>query len=288
MNAQELDYLMEKFHKDKTVQLSDKLSIYQEKVVKNDTLYWTLCLKKEGERETKLLDKAETLYLGEDTFMHTPNLIDAYMEGKYLYVFIYKDYKAMLEIYYFKDGVKFEKTGYLLCPIESGSVMNFGLYTYYVDIKEIGEYHYVSYYVTRPSVIQGFGLLRIKENNVSKIKEKKDSEKNIFYPYRRIKEIKGDVPETDRKTILFKEFKNLVKEHNLLAPNALIYSAGYINDAIKEWIYYIFYKTTDSPNEIKLIKYGNYLNNNRPGFGWLFCDYTEEALAPEYSHWNPK
>lgn len=288
MNAQDLDFLMDKFHKDKTVQLSDKLSIYQEKIIKNDTLYWKLCLRKEGEQQPKLLDRAETLYLGEDTFMHIPKLIDAYMEGQYLYVFVYKDYKAMLEIYYFKDGIKFEKTGYLLYTIGGGSVMNFGLYSYSVNIRKIGEFHYICFGAGRNVLDSGkFGLLRIKEDDVSEIKVKKDSERTIFYPYRRIKEIEGDVPEEEKKAILFTELKKLFKEHNLLAQNVFIYSVGYINYINDEWVYYVFYKTSDAQNEIKLVRYGNYLNDKR-GFGWQFCDYTEEPLMPEYSKWKPK
>ncbi|WP_152513829.1 hypothetical protein [Treponema pedis] len=287
MNAQDFN-----FFKDKTIRLNDKLYICDEKNYEDIRTeegypsYWKLYLKKEGEKDIKLLEESKNYSMfKDDIVMHTPNLIDAYMEGKYLYVFVYKDHKAMLEIYYFKDGVKFEKTGYLLCSIRGGSVMNFGLYGYSVNIRKIGEFHYVKVAAGRKT---GFGIrakfFKIKENDIREIKIEEVSEKSIAYPYI-IKELNEDISEDEKKDILFKEFKKQLKDNNLLAPNALIHSAGYI---YSKYAYYIFYKTTDEPNKINLVKYGRYYIKHKPYWGWVFCDYTEEVLAPAYSHWNPK
>ena len=268
------------------IRLTDKLSIYQEEIIENDNLYWKLYLNKEGEKEPKLLDKDETLYIEDETVMFIPKQIDAYMEGKYLYVFLYKDHKAMLEIYCFEDGVKFEKTGYLLHYFQEGwSVMNFGGYKYYVDIKEIGEYHYIKYFAKRNiGGNSGVRLLKIKEDDINEIKIKEATEKTIFYPYI-IKELDEDITEEQEKSILFKELKKQLEANNLLAPNTLIYSAGYIKG---KWIYYIFYKTTDVPNKINMVIYGSYSINHKSYYGWQFCDYTEEPLMPEYSKWKPQ
>lgn len=289
MNAQDLN-----FFKDKIILLKDKLYICDEKIYGNArtpkgyTSYWKLYLKKGGEKDIKLLEEAKGYSMFEDDIvMHTPNLIDAYMEGKYLYVFLYKDYKAMLEIYCFEDGVKFEKTGYLLCPIEGGSVMNFGGYGYSVNIREIGEYHYVSYYVTRSSTIQGSGLLRIKGDDVIKIKINEITEKTIAYPYI-IKELDEDITEEQEKSIFFKELKKQLETNNMLSSNALIHSAGYIKEDESDEVYYIFYKTTDAPNKINIVIYGRYYIKHKPYFGWQFCDYTEEPLMPEYGKWKPQ
>ena len=287
------------------ISLSENLSIYEETETKDGFIYWKLHLKKEGEKKTKILedykrememaDKIDYIpkdvvdLLNQDNYMFYPQLINAYKKGKYIYVFLYKDRKAMLDIYYFSDGVNFEKTGYSLYQIGGGSVMNFGGYVYSVDIQEIGNSLYVSYIAARALVDRGSkGILRIKDGDVSKIEIKEDSEKTIFYPYR-IKEVEGEeVSRKEKGKIFHQELMKQLEEKNLLVRKDLLETYGYINEQMNHRIYYIFYKTSNIEKTMKLAKYGRYFINSRANFYLMFADYIEQPLLPEYSRWNPK
>ena len=196
MNAQEED-----FFGNKMIQLSDKLFICDEKVYDRswpeEHSTWRLYLKKKGEKDIKLLDEATSSSFLDDVSIETPNLITAYKKGKYIYVFLYKDRKAMLDIYYFSEGVNFERTGYSLHQMRVGSVMNFGGYVYSVDIQEIGNSHYISYIAARALVDRGSkGILRIKDGDVFKIEVKGNPERRI-----RIKEIEENISRDKRERI---------------------------------------------------------------------------------------
>ena len=196
MSAQEED-----FFGNKMIQLSDKLFICDEKVYDRswpeERSTWRLYLKKKGEKDIKLLDEATSSSFLDDVSIETPNLITAYKKGKYIYVFLYKDRKAMLDIYYFSEGVNFERTGYSLHQMRVGSVMNFGGYAYSVDIQEIGNSHYISYIAARALVDRGSkGILRIKDGDVSKIEVKGNPERRI-----RIKEIEENISRDKRERI---------------------------------------------------------------------------------------
>ncbi|MEB3041984.1 hypothetical protein [Capnocytophaga gingivalis] len=103
----------------------------------------------------------------------------------------------MLDIYYFRDGVNFERIGYSLYRIGGGSVMNFGGYVYSVDIQEIGNSLYVSYFAARALVDRGSkGILRIKDDDVFKIEAKGNPERTI-----RIKEIEENISRDKRERI---------------------------------------------------------------------------------------
>ena len=288
MNAQEED-----FFGNKMIQLSDKLFICDEKVYDRswpeERSTWRLYLKKKGEKDIKLLDEATSSSFLDDVSIETPNLITAYKKGKYIYVFLYKDRKAMLDIYYFSEGVNFERTGYSLHQMRVGSVMNFGLYVYSVDIQEIGNSLYVSYHATRDLLdSRSKGILRIKDGDVSKIEIKEDSEKTIFYPYR-IKEVEGEeVSRKEKEKIFHQELMKQLEEKNLLVRKDFLETYGYINEQMNHRIYYIFYKTSNTEKTMKLVKYGRYFINNRANFYLMFADYIEQPLLPEYSRWNPK
>lgn len=145
MNAQKRT----RFDSDKPIQLSENLTIFQEEIIEDNMLYWKLYLKKEGEKELKLLDKEEVETGSSETIMLTPKLINACKMGEYIYIFIYKDYTVMLEVYRFTDGIHFQKTGYSLCSMIQGSVMNFGLYSCSVDIQKIGNSYCASFVAGR-------------------------------------------------------------------------------------------------------------------------------------------
>ena len=193
--------------------LSENLSIYQETETKDGFIHWKLHFKKEGEKDTKTLEDNRirvniqkeddsaldnfAKLLNKENYMLYPQLINAYKEGKYIYVFLYKDRKAMLDIYYFSDGVNFERTGYSLHQIGGGSVMNFGKYVYAVDIQKIGNSHYISYYASRALLDSGSeGILRIKDGDVFKIEVKGNPERRI-----RIKEIEENISRDKRERI---------------------------------------------------------------------------------------
>ena len=289
MNAQEED-----FFGNKMIQLSDKLFICDEKIYKEtpegeDDCTWRLYLKREGEKDIKLLEEIKTIARFGDTLIEIPNLVASYQKGKYIYVFLYKDRRAMLDIYYFSDGVNFERTGYSLHQVGGGSVMNFGGYVYSVDIQEIGNSHYISYIAARALVDRGSkGILRIKDGDVSKIEIKEDSEKTIFYPYR-IKDIEGkEVSRKEKGKIFHQELMKQLEEKNLLVRKDFLETYGYINEQMNHRIYYIFYKTSNTEKTMKLAKYGRYFINSRANFYLMFADYIEQPLLPEYSRWNPK
>ena len=289
MNAQEED-----FFGNKMIQLSDKLFICDEKIYKEtpegeDDCTWRLYLKREGEKDIKLLEEIKTVARFGNTLIEIPNLVASYQKGKYIYVFLYKDRRAMLDIYYFSDGVNFERTGYSLHQVGGGSVMNFGGYVYSVDIQEIGNSHYISYIAARALVDRGSkGILRIKDGDVSKIEIKEDSEKTIFYPYR-IKEVEGkEVSRKEKGKIFHQELMKQLEEKNLLVRKDFLETYGYINEQMNHRIYYIFYKTSNTEKTMKLAKYGRYFINSRANFYLMFADYIEQPLLPEYSRWNPK
>ena len=289
MNAQEED-----FFGNKMIQLSDKLFICDEKIYKEtpegeDDCTWRLYLKREGEKDIKLLEEIKTVARFGDTLIEIPNMIASYQKGKYIYVFLYKDRRAMLDIYYFSDGVNFERTGYSLHRMGGASVMNFGLYVYSVDIQEMGNSLYVSYHATRDLLdSRSKGILRIKDGDVSKIEIKEDSEKTIFYPYR-IKEVEGkEVSRKEKEKIFHQELMKQLEEKNLLVRKDFLETYGYINEQMNHRIYYIFYKTSNTEKTMKLAKYGNYFINHKPKFWMMFADYIEQPLLPEYSRWNPK
>ena len=289
MNAQEED-----FFGNKMIQLSDKLFICDEKIYKEtpegeDDCTWRLYLKREGEKDIKLLEEIKTVARFGNTLIEIPNLVASYQKGKYIYVFLYKDRRAMLDIYYFSDGVNFERTGYSLHHMRGASVMNFGLYAYSIDIQEIGNSHYISYIAARALVDRGSkGILRIKDGDVSKIEIKEDSEKTIFYPYR-IKEVEGEeVSRKEKEKIFHQELMKQLEEKNLLVRKDFLETYGYINEQMNHRIYYIFYKTSNTEKTMKLVKYGRYFINNRANFYLMFADYIEQPLLPEYSRWNPK
>ena len=288
MNAQRKN-----FFGNKTIQLSDKLFICDEKIYKEtpegeDDCTWRLYLKREGEKDIKLLEEIKTVARFGDTLIEIPNMIASYQKGKYIYVFLYKDRRAMLDIYYFSDGVNFERTGYSLHHMRGASVMNFGLYAYSIDIQEIGNSHYISYIAARALVDRGSkGILRIKDGDVSKIEIKEDSEKTIFYPYR-IKEVEDDISRKEKEKIFHRELKKQLEERNLLRKNEILGTYSYINDVTNDMRYYIFYKTSISQKTMKLAKYGRYFINSRANFYLMFADYIEQPLLPEYSRWNPK
>ena len=285
--------------------LSENLSIYQETETKDGFIHWKLYLKKEGEKDTKTLEDNRirvniqkeddsaldnfAKLLNKENYMLYPQLINAYKEGKYIYVFLYKDRRAMLDIYYFSDGVNFERTGYSLHHMGGASVMNFGLYAYSIDIQEIGNSHYISYIAARALVDRGSkGILRIKDGDVSKIEIKEDSEKTIFYPYR-IKDIEGkEVSRKEKGKIFHQELMKQLEEKNLLVRKDFLETYGYINERTNDMVYYIFYKTSNTEKTMKLAKYGNYFINHKPKFWMMFADYIEQPLLPEYSRWNPK
>ena len=289
MNAQEED-----FFGNKMIQLSDKLFICDEKIYKEtpegeDDCTWRLYLKREGEKDIKLLEEIKTIARFGDTLIEIPNLVASYQKGKYIYVFLYKDRRAMLDIYYFSDGVNFERTGYSLHRMGGASVMNFGLYVYSVDIQEMGNSLYVSYHATRDLLdSRSKGILRIKDGDVSKIEIKEDSEKTIFYPYR-IKDIEGkEVSRKEKGKIFHQELMKQLEEKNLLVRKDFLETYGYINEQMNHRIYYIFYKTSNTEKTMKLAKYGRYFINSRANFYLMFADYIEQPLLPEYSRWNPK
>ena len=289
MNAQEED-----FFGNKMIQLSDKLFICDEKIYKEtpegeDDCTWRLYLKREGEKDIKLLEEIKTVARFGDTLIEIPNMIASYQKGKYIYVFLYKDRRAMLDIYYFSDGVNFERTGYSLHRMGGASVMNFGLYVYSVDIQEMGNSLYVSYHATRDLLdSRSKGILRIKDGDVSKIEIKEDSEKTIFYPYR-IKEVEGkEVSRKEKEKIFHQELMKQLEEKNLLVRKDFLETYGYINEQMNHRIYYIFYKTSNTEKTMKLAKYGRYFINSRANFYLMFADYIEQPLLPEYSRWNPK
>ena len=282
------------FFGNKTIQLSDKLFICDEKIYKEtpegeDDCTWRLYLKREGEKDIKLLEEIKTVARFGDTLIEIPNMIASYQKGKYIYVFLYKDRRAMLDIYYFSDGVNFERTGYSLHRMGGASVMNFGLYVYSVDIQEIGNSLYVSYHATRDLLdSRSKGILRIKDGDVSKIEIKEDSEKTIFYPYR-IKEVEGkEVSRKEKEKIFHQELMKQLEEKNLLVRKDFLETYGYINEQMNHRIYYIFYKTSNTEKTMKLAKYGRYFINSRANFYLMFADYIEQPLLPEYSRWNPK
>ena len=289
MSAQEED-----FFGNKMIQLSDKLFICDEKIYKEtpegeDDCTWRLYLKREGEKDIKLLEEIKTVARFGDTLIEIPNMIASYQKGKYIYVFLYKDRRAMLDIYYFSDGVNFERTGYSLHRMGGASVMNFGLYVYSIDIQEIENSHYISYIAARALVDRGSkGILRIKDGDVSKIEVKEDSEKTIFYPYR-IKEVEGkEVSRKEKEKIFHQELMKQLEEKNLLVRKDFLETYGYINEQMNHRIYYIFYKTSNTEKTMKLAKYGRYFINSRANFYLMFADYIEQPLLPEYSRWNPK
>ena len=289
MSAQEED-----FFGNKMIQLSDKLFICDEKIYKEtpegeDDCTWRLYLKREGEKDIKLLEEIKTVARFGDTLIEIPNMIASYQKGKYIYVFLYKDRRAMLDIYYFSDGVNFERAGYSLHRMGGASVMNFGLYVYSIDIQEIENSHYISYIAARALVDRGSkGILRIKDGDVSKIEVKEDSEKTIFYPYR-IKEVEGkEVSRKEKEKIFHQELMKQLEEKNLLVRKDFLETYGYINEQMNHRIYYIFYKTSNTEKTMKLAKYGRYFINSRANFYLMFADYIEQPLLPEYSRWNPK
>ena len=285
MNAQKRT----RFDSDKPIQLSENLTIFQEEIIEDNMLYWKLYLKKEGEKELKLLDKEEVETGSSETIMLTPKLINACKMGEYIYIFIYKDYTVMLEVYRFTDGIHFQKTGYSLCSMIQGSVMNFGLYSCSVDIQKIGNSYCASFVAGRGNRVQEKDkkLLRIQNNDIFEIVIKEDSEKTIFYPYR-IKEVEDDISRKEKEKIFHRELKKQLEERNLLRKNEILGTYSYINDVINDMRYYIFYKTSISQKTMKLAKYGRYFINSRANFYLMFADYIEQPLLPEYSRWNPK
>ena len=278
-----------RFDSDKPIQLSENLTIFQEEIIEDNMLYWKLYLKKEGEKELKLLDKEEVETGSSETIMLTPKLINACKMGEYIYIFIYKDYTVMLEVYRFTDGIHFQKTGYSLCSMIQGSVMNFGLYSCSVDIQKIGNSYCASFVAGRGNRVQEKDkkLLRIQNNDIFEIVIKEDSEKTIFYPYR-IKEVEDDISRKEKEKIFHRELKKQLEERNLLGKNEILGTYSYINDVINDMRYYIFYKTSISQKTMKLAKYGRYFINSRANFYLMFADYIEQPLLPEYSRWNPK
>ena len=285
MNAQKRT----RFDSDKPIQLSENLTIFQEEIIEDNMLYWKLYLKKEGEKELKLLDKEEVETGSSETIMLTPKLINACKMGEYIYIFIYKDYTVMLEVYRFTDGIHFQKTGYSLCSMIQGSVMNFGLYSCSVDIQKIGNSYCASFVAGRGNRVQEKDkkLLRIQNNDIFEIVIKEDSEKTIFYPYR-IKEVEDDISRKEKEKIFHRELKKQLEERNLLEKNEILGTYSYINDVTNDMRYYIFYKTSISQKTMKLAKYGRYFINSRANFYLMFADYIEQPLLPEYSRWNPK
>ena len=253
MNAQKRT----RFDSDKPIQLSENLTIFQEEIIEDNMLYWKLYLKKEGEKELKLLDKEEVETGSSETIMLTPKLINACKMGEYIYIFIYKDYTVMLEVYRFTDGIHFQKTGYSLCSMIQGSVMNFGLYSCSVDIQKIGNSYCASFVAGRGNRVQEKDkkLLRIQNNDIFEIVIKEDSEKTIFYPYR-IKEVEDDISRKEKEKIFHRELKKQLEERNLLGKNEILGTYSYINDVINDMRYYIFYKTSISQKTMKLVKYG--------------------------------
>ena len=289
MNAQRKN-----FFGNKTIQLSDKLFICDEKIYKEtpegeDDCTWRLYLKREGEKDIKLLEEIKTVARFGNTLIEIPNLVASYQKGKYIYVFLYKNRRAMLDIYYFSEGVNFERTGYSLHRMGGASVMNFGLYVYSVDIQEIGNSHYISYHASRALLdSRSMGILKIKDGDVSKIEIKEDSEKTILYPYR-IKEVEGEeVSRKEKEKIFHQELMKQLEEKNLLVRKDFLETYGYINERTNDMVYYIFYKTSNTEKTMKLAKYGNYFINHKPKFWMMFADYIEQPLLPEYSRWNPK
>ena len=285
MNAQKRT----RFDSDKPIQLSENLTIFQEEIIEDNMLYWKLYLKKEGEKELKLLDKEEVETGSSETIMLTPKLINACMIGEYMYIFIYRNYTAMIEIYHFTEDVHFEKTGYSLCSMIQGSVMNFGLYSCSVDIQKIGNSYCASFIAGRGNRVQEKDkkLLRIQNNDIFEIVIKEDSEKTIFYPYR-IKEVEDDISRKEKEKIFHRELKKQLEERNLLEKNEILGTYGYINDVTNDMRYYIFYKTSISQKTMKLVKYGRYFINGHANFYLMFADYIEKPLYPEYGPWNPK
>ena len=278
-----------RFDSDKPIQLSENLTIFQEEIIEDNMLYWKLYLKKEGEKELKLLDKEEVETGSSETIMLTPKLINACKMGEYIYIFIYKDYTVMLEVYRFTDGIHFQKTGYSLCSMIQGSVMNFGLYSCSVDIQKIENSYCASFVAGRGNRVQekDIKLLRIQNNDIFEIVIKEDSEKTIFYPYR-IKEVEDDISRKEKEKIFHRELKKQLEERNLLEKNEILGTYSYINDVTNDMRYYIFYKTSISQKTMKLAKYGRYFINSRANFYLMFADYIEQPLLPEYSRWNPK
>ena len=278
-----------RFDSDKPIQLSENLTIFQEEIIEDNMLYWKLYLKKEGEKELKLLDKEEVETGSSETIMLTPKLINACKMGEYIYIFIYKDYTVMLEVYRFTEDVHFQKTGYSLCSMIQGSVMNFGLYSCSVDIQKIGNSYCASFVAGRGNSVQEKDkkLLRIQNNDIFEIVIKEDSEKTIFYPYR-IKEVEDDISRKEKEKIFHRELKKQLEERNLLEKNEILGTYSYINDVTNDMRYYIFYKTSISQKTMKLAKYGRYFINSRANFYLMFADYIEQPLLPEYSRWNPK
>ena len=278
-----------RFDSDKPIQLSENLTIFQEEIIEDNMLYWKLYLKKEGEKELKLLDKEEVETGSSETIMLTPKLINACKMGEYIYIFIYKDYTVMLEVYRFTDGIHFQKTGYSLCSMIQGSVMNFGLYSCSVDIQKIENSYCASFVAGRGNRVQekDIKLLRIQNNDIFEIVIKEDSEKTIFYPYR-IKEVEDDISRKEKEKIFHRELKKQLEERNLLRKNEILGTYSYINDVTNDMRYYIFYKTSISQKTMKLAKYGRYFINSRANFYLMFADYIEQPLLPEYSRWNPK
>ncbi len=278
-----------RFDSDKPIQLSENLTIFQEEIIEDNMLYWKLYLKKEGEKELKLLDKEEVETGSSETIMLTPKLINACKMGEYIYIFIYKDYTVMLEVYRFTEDVHFQKTGYSLCSMIQGSVMNFGLYSCSVDIQKIGNSYCASFVAGRGNSVQEKDkkLLRIQNNDIFEIVIKEDSEKTIFYPYR-IKEVEDDISRKEKEKIFHRELKKQLEERNLLRKNEILGTYSYINDVTNDMRYYIFYKTSISQKTMKLAKYGRYFINSRANFYLMFADYIEQPLLPEYSRWNPK
>lgn len=281
MSAQEFKLRDEKY----PIQLSEKYSVYQQytKIEEKDMINWKLYLKKEGEKELKLLDELEVQKntippnalpalkaianeLNQEIIMKLPRLIDAYKEGQRIYVFLYKNRSAMLQIYDFENGVDFKKYEYSLIPLpREGSVMNFGIYQMYVYKEIIGKTCFADVYLER------FGgknkLLMLREQYVYEL---------IFKDTEKTKTFTSPLVSRE-KEYLQKEIREKLIEHKFLKENNQFVYLGYLDDAFAVGIEgsgstYFFYKDDIDPFQIRVIKYDNSYKI------WTIGGYTENIL----------
>lgn len=281
MSAQEFKLRDEKY----PIQLSEKYSVYQQytKIEEKDMINWKLYLKKEGEKELKLLDELEVQKntippnalpalkaianeLNQEIIMKLPRLIDAYKEGQRIYVFLYKNRSAMLQIYDFENGVDFKKYEYTLIPLWGGSVMNFGIYNLLTLKKMLGKTYFVIVHLGR----SGRGkdkFLMIRDREVYEL---------IFKDTEKTKTFTSPLVSRE-KEYLQKEIREKLIEHKFLKENNQFVYLGYLDDFFEQDFAgagntYFFYKDDIDPFQIRVIKYDNSYKI------WTIGGYTENKL----------
>lgn len=274
----------------KTIELSKDTTLFDKQIEKNDAIYWSLIFRRTGAesieltldtdiiKDNSMLTKMNiALFNKKNMRLKVPFLVDAFEKDERLYVFLYKHWSVMLQIYVPDNRVNYKKTEYLLSPMFGGSFENFGdRYVTILDKQKFGNLFFCDIAFGRTVIGQSKKLIYIDtesdtlyeiifpEKSDHHIKDRNQTFRtlNFALPQSHItidKAIKSTLT-TKGKLSVTSDFKYLwaFDSNNL--------SGGTRTSGIT---YFFYQEANDS--KVKIIRYDNYNKT------WLLDDYKKKA-----------